>query len=150
MKTDFDTTRYGFLILIVLSAGLFACSKPPAEAALRSDIERIAQAVQAKRSQDILPFIDDQMTTAQGLGKQDLQRMLFVYFRRYKNVSVTISRLDVDMSADERRARVLAIVLLSGAKNLVPQSGNIYRIESDWYLNDGHWLIDDVSWQGAH
>ncbi len=74
---------------------------------------------------------------------------MFVYFRRHRNLSVTLTNLEIDMAADEEGAQVRAVALVTGAESLLPDAANLYRVESDWHQVGDHWRFYRISWRSA-
>jgi hypothetical protein len=136
-----------YIALVTLQLLLTGCSSPdPAEQGVADALSRISDAVEAKDSKAVMAEIDEDFVLRR-TGQEDLNhflagRTLRHMLDRYRDINVVISGLDV--TQDPLRndlAHVRFNTLVTGGQGgLVPERGELYRIDSQWRY-DGQWRL---------
>jgi hypothetical protein len=66
-------------------------------------------------------------------------------FLRYRDVGLTLGPLDVDVR--EQQATVRFTAALTGGAGMLPDSGQVYDVDTGWRLVDGEWRLVNASWK---
>lgn len=143
--------RVNFLLCGVLGLliwfGMVSCTETPAEEAIRANIKSMQQAAEDKSPRKAVEFLADNFTGNQGIDKTGLRRLMAVIFLKHQNINVVISRLDIEVNQqDPYSAGMSAVVIVSGAQNILPQDGRIYQITGEWQYIDGDWMLVHALW----
>ena len=134
-----------YLCLVLLQLLLAGCSRPPAEDAIRAALSDMAQALEARDSGPVMDRLDDSFHARSGngeLSRRDVQRLLLASFYRHQSISVTLSNIQVQTDGSQR-ARVTFNALTTGGSgnSWLPDTAQLYRIDSQWVLNDDWQLL---------
>lgn len=133
-------------IIVVLILG--ACSQPPAEQAIRKNIEAIELAIEEKSSRAVLTHLSEYFSINNKIDKKSTRGMLAGYFLRHKRIGIIISNIDITVNeADPMRAVSTATVALVGAQNFVPDSGRLYQVEAQWQVESSDWHLMSLNWK---
>lgn len=138
--------RYLILMLAILAAA--GCSRTSPEEAIRANIKAAQQAVEERDASDAVEHVAEHFLGNGRLTRQDLRRMLIGIFLRHQNINVVITRMDVNVNPhDPMSADMEGVVVATGAQNLLPQDGRIYKISGEWQDIDGEWMLVRLDWE---
>lgn len=135
----------GALALVLLAA----CSgPPPAEQQILETIQAMETALEDGDVGDFMePVAEDFVAGNSGLDR----RMLGLLVRRERmareRISVTRYDTEVELTADETRARARFGALGTGGSGLLPDEGEVWRFETGWRLDDGDWMLISAEWR---
>lgn len=125
---------------------LVACAdKKTDEALIQSQIENLQQAIENHDRGKFMAIIDEQYHDQLNNDRQSLQRMLMAFFFRYKDIVVYVSATEIDLQSI--RADADSQVLVTGGKNIMPESARHYQLHSCWKKVSDEWLLSCLEWQ---
>ena len=133
-----------FLILCI-AVLLQACARTDPEQALRGTVTGLQAAVDARDAAAIEDRLADDFVGPEGLDRQGARRMAQLVFLRHQQVTAKLGPLDVVMQADHATVRFTA-VLTGGTGGLLPESGQLYDVQTGWRLQDGEWKLTSARW----
>lgn len=137
--------RFAVLLILLIA---FGCSKTPPEEAIRANIKAAQQAVEDRDAGDAVEHLAEDFMGNGRWTKRELRRYLTAVFLRHKNIHVMITRLDVEVaSGDPNFATMNAVAVATGARNILPQDGRIYKLDGEWRNLDGDWLLVRLNWE---
>ncbi len=140
MKNKFSV----FLCIALITA----CSKPPAEEAVRSNIEAVQKALEEKDTSDVLSYVKSDFLGNGYLEKSEIRRMLIAQFLQHQNINVVFSSLDVEHREElPYQTRMSGLVGVTGAENLLPNDGRLLSVSGTWRLVDDEWLLETLEWE---
>lgn len=148
-------TRIAAYILL-LSAQLLllgGCGKAPppgAEAAISQHIEEMAEGIRNRRSGDVHTHLAEDFQLDQGnqsMTRDDARRMMTAIFMRHRNISVNLTniRVELDSGSSSRASARFNALVTGGSGGILPDTAQLYRVESDWQLIDGEWMLVSAS-----
>lgn len=127
---------------------LASCSKTPPVEAVQANIDAIQLAIEEKNTGAIMQHVLDTFRGNESLDKSNLRKLLAVHFIRHKNINVVITRMDVNHDPKfPFHASMEGVVALTGAENILPQDGRLFKVSGKWQLHDGDWLLDSLNWE---
>lgn len=128
------------------------CSNPPpAEDDIEKALESMEKAVENNNPEPVLDRLhgDFQLDrSGRSLSRSEAERLLRLTLKRHQNVAVVLTRVKVESEGsrkDRARAWFSAVVTSSSRSRFLPEDGELYRIESEWALEDGQWKLLDVA-----
>jgi hypothetical protein len=141
------------LTVLGITLLLGACSEPVGpEALIRANIMAMEEALAERNNGD---FIDKLAASFSGgrageetLDRDAAQKMLAVYFLRYRNIEILVSQVDVAIDLYEPAlATSTARVALAGGEHLLPASAGLYTVHGQWQNFDGQWKLTRLTWE---
>ena len=98
------------------------------------------------------PFMDHVASEFVGqggeMGHDQLSAFMLLQIRRYRNLEVQLLPIDViDGGNGVADARFQVLVL--GGPGLVPETGQLYQVETRWELRGDNWLLIRANWRPA-
>lgn len=139
-------------LLILVPCGLFSgilmsgcAEKKTDEALIQAQIETLQGAIESHERGKFMAVIDEQYQDQLNNDRQSLQRMLLGFFFRYKDISVYVSGTQI--SIQRIRADAQSQVVVTGGKNLLPESARHYQVHSCWKKVSDEWLLSCLEWE---
>ena len=138
---------------LFLALLLAACSEPVGpEALIRANIMAMEEALAERSNGD---FMDNLAASFSGgrVGEETLdrsaaQKLLAVYFLRYRNIELLVSQVDVEIDLYEPMlASSTARVALAGGQHLLPDAAGFYTVRGQWQNFDGQWKLTRLTWE---
>lgn len=132
----------GIFSVIMISA----CSeKKTDEELIQEQITRLQEAIETQDRRQFMAIIDSEYSDQINSDRQSLQRMLLVFFLRYKNISVYVSATQINIQ--KIRADARSQVILTGGKHLIPDNARHYQLHSCWKKVSDEWFLSCLEWQ---
>lgn len=123
---------------------LGACARSTPEERLRGAIAGMQDAIEQRDASAIGEVIADDFIGPEGMDRDGARRMAQVMFLRFRDVGVTLGPLDVELRGEGATVRCTAA--LTGGAGVLPESGQVYDLETGWRLEEGEWRLVNASW----
>ncbi len=139
------------VLMSMLGIVLSGCERGPAEEQIVAAIEDIQAGIQAHDSRQVVSQLTDSFmadSSSSQFDKKSIRQLMFVYFRRYPDLNILASNIDVQVNpVDPNRAQVTAMVATSGGEGLIPDSARLFQVTSVWQIEGGDWKLSTLSWE---
>lgn len=141
------------LAALLATALLAACHEPVgSEALIRANIITMEEALRERSNS---AFMDNLAANFSGgpvdeesLDREAAQKLLAVYFLRYRNIEILVSQVDVTVDLYEPNLAISsARVALAGGERLLPDSAGLYAVQGQWQNFDGQWKLTRLTWE---
>lgn len=127
---------------ILLLAG---CARTPPEERLRETLNGLQAAIEERNVSALDEMLAEDFIGPGGLDRSGARRMAQAMFLRYRDVGVGLGPLDVQVHA--QHAKVSFTAALTGGAGMLPDSGQMYDVETGWRLEDGEWQLVNANWK---
>ncbi|AJD46739.1 hypothetical protein S7S_01575 [Isoalcanivorax pacificus W11-5] len=141
-------TAYGSFLLLQAAVfmALAACSAPPAEDGISDALREMADAIEARQAGPVVRRLTADFSLARGgeaLDREQSRRLLAATLLRYPDISITVTGITVlpDGARPDLAEARFNVLTTGGTGSLLPETGQLYRVESLWRLEDGDWLM---------
>lgn len=136
------------LLGLLLFFGCSACSRDAPLVALEKAVTQLQENIEAKRSGAVLEQLHEQFIAEREYDRNWAKRTMALLFLRHTYVQVIAlgksSQIDPLHPAI---GRTHARVALAGAEGLIPDSTRSYRVDLEWWLEDGEWRLARLDWE---
>jgi hypothetical protein len=136
-----------YFLLLLGSLNLFSCSEPDELAILKQRIDGLVSAIEKHDGNEVQEFLAKDFSSLEGMNKAQFYLFTRHYFKRYKNVSVTVVNKDISLNKNKKQADVTAKVLLLGTNEWLPERGQLYNVASRWKKENGDWVMSRLRWE---
>ena len=132
-------------VLVPVLLVLCACSRTAPEDALRQEVAAMRTAVEARDVGDIADGIADDFIGPEGMDRTGAKRLAQLVFLRNRDVGVTMGPLDIAMREGGATVKFTA-ALTGGSGGMLPTSGQMYDVSTDWRQNGDEWELVAAEW----
>jgi len=140
--------RHLTLLCLLALIGLTSCSKDSPQAALEKAVSQLQENLESKRSSSVLEQLHGQFTAQQQYDRDWARRTMALLFLRHKNVQViALSKQSQIDPVYRDKGHTRAEVMLAGAQGLLPDSARHYRVNLEWWLEEGEWQLARLEWE---
>lgn len=145
---QFWQSRYLRPILLACMLSMFvACNHGTPEQAVRHQLEALQAAVDARDAGAVDDLLADDFIGNDGLDRQGARRLAAGMFLRYRDVAVKSGPATVELRGQRDAVLRFSVLATGGSGGLLPDSGQIYQVETGWRLVDGDWKLLSASWK---
>ena len=137
-----------WLAMVLLLALSASCARDDPEAALRARVASLAAAIEARDPAALQQHLAEDFIGNDGLDRNGARRLAMGFALRHREIGLTLGPLDVDMAPAHATVRSKTI-LRGGSGRALPDSAQVYDVESGWRLEDGVWMLVSVGWKRA-
>lgn len=134
------------LALVVAFALIAGCSRTSPEQAIRHQIDAMQDAVDARDAGAVDDLLADDFIGNDGLDRQGARRLAAGMFLQYRDVSAKLGPATVELRGERDAVAAFTVLATGGSGGLLPDSGQVYQVETGWRLVDGEWKLLSASW----
>ncbi|MBP8185760.1 MAG: hypothetical protein KAX95_07735 [Pseudomonas sp.] len=137
-------TLAGLLIVSLLSG----CGQTDPQAALEAAVQQLQDNLEAKQTSAVLEQLHPQFSAAQQYDREWAKRTMLMVFLRHQKVSViAFSKTSTIDPRYPDKGHTEAEIALAGASGLIPDDAAHYRVQLQWWLEDGEWQLARLDWR---
>lgn len=133
-----------FALLLLVGS---ACSRTSTEQALRMQIDAIHAAIEARDAGDVQALLAEDFIGNEGLDRRGARQLAAAVFLRHRDVAARFGPVDVDIRAQGYAVARFTVVATGGSGGLLPQSGQVFDVETGWREVEGEWRLLTASWK---
>jgi ketosteroid isomerase-like protein len=134
----------GLLVACLLAV---ACSRTSPEQAVRKQVEAMQSAIDARDARAVDDLLADDFVGNDGLDKRGTRQLAVGMFLRYRDVSAKIGPATVELRGERDAVARFSVLATGGSGGLLPDSGQVYQVETGWRLIDGEWKLLSAEWK---
>ena len=123
------------------------CSRTPPEEALRASIAEMEAAAEARDADALAEHLATDFVGPGGMDRDRFRRTAALLWLRSREIGVALGPLEVEVNGEHARVRFTAAT--RGGAGLLPDSANLYQVETGWRLEDGDWRLISADWDAA-
>lgn len=114
---------------------------------VRETIAAMESAAEEGRPLDFMAHVADDFQGQGGqMTRQDFLRLMTFQFSRYRRLHAQLFPIEVE-DAGGGFADARFRVLVTGGQGLLPEDGQLYRVETSWMRDGRDWLLWRASWE---
>ncbi len=134
------------VLLASALVALAACSRDTPEQAVRKQVEAMQAAIDARDAGDIDGLLADDFIGNEGMDRRAAKQLAAAVFLRHRDVSAKVGPVSVELRGDSEAIARFSVLATGGSGGLLPDSGQVYQVETGWRLVDGEWKLLNASW----
>ncbi|NJC30191.1 ketosteroid isomerase-like protein [Xanthomonas arboricola] len=138
--------RVGLVAILVVA--LSGCTRAAPEQRLRTTLEAMHQAIEARQIGAAMAPVAEDFVGEQGLDAAGLRRLMQLQMLGNRRIGVTLGPVDVQVRDDTARVRFTAL-LTGGSGRWLPEQAQTYQVTTGWRLQDGDWQLIHAQWEPA-
>jgi hypothetical protein len=132
----------GVLTLVALAG----CSRSTPEEAVRTQVAALQAAIDARDAGEVEELLAEDFVGNDGLDRRGARQLAVAVFLRHRDVAAKVGPVSVELRGTTDAIARFNVLATGGSGGLLPDSGQVYRVETGWRLLDGDWRLVNASW----
>lgn len=125
---------------------LAACGKDDPEQAVRGQVEAMQAAIDERDAGDVEDLLAQDFVGNDGMDRRAIRQLAAAVFLRHKNVAAKLGPVSVELRGDTDAVAKFSVLATGGSGGFLPETGQVYQIETGWRLVDGEWKLLSATW----
>lgn len=136
-----------FALLLIFSL-ISGCGRDDPQAALEAAVQQLQDNIEAKQTSAVLEQLHPQFSANQQYDREWAKRTMLMLFMRNQKVSViAFSKNSTIDPTYPDKGNTEAEIALTGATGLIPDNAAHYRLQLQWWYEDGEWQLARMNWK---
>ena len=138
--------RTAGIITVAASLLLGGCRGNTPEQAVRNQLEAMQAAIDARDAGDIDALLAEDFVGNEGMDRRGVRQLAAAVFLRHRDVAAKVGPVSVELRGDNEAIARFSVLATGGSGGLLPDSGQMYQVETGWRLVDGEWVLLNARW----
>ena len=130
----------------ILGMLLAGCGKDDPEQAVQLQVEAMQAAIDARDAGDIEGLLAEDFVGNEGMDRRAIRQLAAAVFLRHREVAAKVGPVSVELRGDRDAVARFSVIATGSSGGLLPESGQVYQVETGWRLVDGEWKLLNASW----
>ena len=133
--------------MAVITALLVAgCGKDDPEQAVRLQVEAMQAAIDARDAGDVEDLLARDFVGNDGMDRRAIRQLAAGVFLRHREVAAKVGPVSVELRGKSDAIARFSVLATGGSGGFLPESGQVYQVETGWRLVDGEWKLLSANW----
>ncbi len=142
-----DLQRFGLMLVVIVMMACAACSRGTPEQAVRKQVEAMQVAIDARDAGAVNNLLAEDFVGNDGMDQRGARQLAAGVFLRYRDIGAKIGPVDVELRGDADAIARFSVLATGGSGGLLPDSGQVFDVETGWRLVDGEWRLLNANWK---
>ena len=110
-------------------------------------LRNMESAAEEGRHLDFMAHVADEFSAQQGsMGRLEFHRFMIFQINQHRRLQAQFFPIYVAGSGDEGATAKFKLLVTGGA-GLLPESGQLFEVETEWLRDGGDWLLRRADWE---
>ncbi len=115
---------------------------------LKQTIAAMEEAAESGDRREFLDYVADDFGGQGGrLDRAALGDLMRVQLLRHSRITATITGQEIELFEGRRASVRMQVLLTGGSRAWLPETGQIYRVETGWLESDDGWRLISARWE---
>jgi len=147
MQQSSGSQRFCMVLAIFALCASAACHRATPEQAVRRQVEALQAAIDARDASAVNNLLAEDFVGNQGMDRRGARQLAAAVFFRHREVGAKLGPVSVEMRGESDAIARFGVLATGGSGGLLPDSGQVYQVETGWRLVDGEWKLLNASWK---
>ena len=138
--------RFLATVAIIAMLQLVACAKDDPEQAVRAQVNAMQIAIDARNAGAVEDLLAQDFVGNEGMDRRAIRQLAAAVFLRHREVAAKVGPVSVELRGSTDAVARFSVIASGGSGGFLPESGQVYQVESGWQLIDGEWKLLNASW----
>ncbi|MFT4178195.1 MAG: DUF4440 domain-containing protein [Thermomonas sp.] len=135
------------IAMLMLAILLGACGESDPEQAVRAQLTAMQTAIDARDAGAVRELLADDFIGNEGMDRRGVQQLAAGVFMRHREVGARIGPVEVELRGERDAIARFTVLATGGSGGLLPESGQVYQVETGWRRVDGEWQLLNANWK---
>lgn len=131
------------LLVPLLFAG---CASDDPEQAVRRQVDAMQAAIDARDAGDVEDLIAKDFVGNDGMDRRAIRQLAAGVFLRHREVAAKVGPVSVELRGKSDAIARFSVLATGGSGGFLPESGQVYQVETGWRRIDGEWKLLTARW----
>ena len=131
---------------IIATLLLAGCGKDDPEQAVRLQVEAMQAAIDARDAGDVEDLLARDFVGNDGMDRRAIRQLAAGVFLRHREVAAKVGPVSVELRGGSDAIARFSVLATGGSGGFLPESGQVYQVETGWRLVEGEWKLLSASW----
>ena len=131
---------------VITALMVAACSKDDPEQAVRLQVEAMKAAIDARDAGDVEDLLAEDFVGNDGMDRRAIRQLAAGVFLRHREIAAKVGPVSVELRGESDAIARFSVLATGGSGGFLPQSGQVYQVETGWRLVDGEWKLLSANW----
>jgi hypothetical protein len=132
---------------LALAGVLSGCGGAAPEQAVRAQLQALQQAIDARDAGEVEDLMAEDFVGNDGMDRRATKQLAAGVFLRYRDVGAKLGPVEVELRGDDAAIARFDVLATGGSGGVLPDSGQVYRVETGWRRVGGEWKLFNASWK---
>lgn len=137
----------GIALVMLASLVQAGCARTAPEQALREAMSELQATIDRRDAPGLKALLADDFIGPEGLDRDGARRLAQGMFLRYRDIGAKVGPLAIIVHDDLHASVRFNAAVSGGAGGLLPESGQLYDVDTSWRLEDGEWRLVSAQWR---
>jgi len=140
-----------FFLSTILTIGLLAAcgEKLTVEQQIIASLRNMEYAAEEGQHLDFMGYVADTFEGREGsMDRREFHRFMIFQINQHRRLQAQFFPIHVTENSEESASANFRLLVTGGA-GLVPDSGQLYAVETQWLRDGGDWLLTDADWEAV-
>lgn len=131
--------------MIVMLAGLLACSTDDDTTKIKNTLAEIQQTVENKQPREFVSYLAEGFEDQKGRDAQALRGFVAGLFLRNASIHVFLNNVEVQLNGDSATSSCL--ITVTGGQGIIPERMRRLLLLLEWKKESGDWKVYRANWR---
>lgn len=130
----------------LLMAPVLGCSRTSPEQAVRQQLDALQSAIDARDAKAIHGLLAEDFVGNGGMDRRGARQVALAVFLQHREIGARLGPVKIEMRGDTEAAAKFTVLATGGSGGLLPETGQVFEVETGWRLEDGKWRLLNARW----
>ena len=80
------------------------------------------------------------------MDRRAIRQLAAGVFLRHREVAAKVGPVSIELRGDSDAVARFSVIATGSSGGFLPESGQVYQVETGWRLVDGEWKLINASW----
>ena len=146
MQQPHGIRAFRFVLVIALLSAIAACSRDSPEQAVRRQIEAMQSAIEERDAGALSGVLAVDFIGHGGMDRREARGLAVAVFLRHRQVDARLGPIEVLLRGQGEAVARFSVLVTGGNGGLLPESGQVYRVETGWRFAGGECRLVYADW----
>lgn len=136
----------GIVLLMLIVIAVAGCKRATPEQAVRDQVAAMQAAISARDAGGVEDLLAPDFVGNEGMDRRGAKQLAAAVFLRHRDIDAKLGPVSVELRGQGDAIARFSVLATGGSGGLLPESGQLYQVETGWRQVDGEWRLLNAGW----